>query len=689
MKRPSQQHLYAALAVCAVLSVPALARPQAAAPQHDADELHIQQDAFATPLPFDRGAAGLAQSLRKLSTRASMLQINAHPDDEDGATLAYVSRGLGATVSLLSLNRGEGGQNVMTPEFWDGLGILRTQEHLTANHYYGVNLYYTRVADFGFSKTREETLRQWGHERVLGDAVRVVRETRPMVLTSVFAGNSSDGHGHHQTAGVTTQEVYTAAGDPKMFPEQMKEGLLPWTPLKVYARAPFGRVTGKTVYDYATGKTEPLLYRNYVTGETMDYVPPATVTVPGGTYNALFGESYAQVSREGLNQQKSQNGGVPIPPPGRADASYHLYASRVSGAKLPDQEATFFDGIDTSLPAIAGYLPAASQAPVRTQLSAIDAQVKEATARFDGNDPSKSAPALAKGLDLTRALIADLRKAKLPEDARYNAIFELETKERQLNEALAQSLGMNVIATVQNAPGGPQQMGPGGPPQATVSQTVVAGENFGVNVHVSDQGETPVTIDNITLVPSLGGDWKVHSPQPEAASQTPRRTRTRWRGPTTDIDCRRPWQPPGRRTRRNLGHGRPHARRHRDRRLPFSDGPHQRRAHRPVLLTAEPGAELLRPERPTLPDVADRAVPDLRRGELHLRRHARHALRRGADTAPLQRSGHPAGAVTDCAGHLRYRVACKRHPAVEQYRPAAAGDRAQQCERAGERHAEA
>ena len=521
MKRPSQQHLYAALAVCAVLSVPALARPQAAAPQHDADELHIQQDAFATPLPFDRGAAGLAQSLRKLSTRASMLQINAHPDDEDGATLAYVSRGLGATVSLLSLNRGEGGQNVMTPEFWDGLGILRTQEHLTANHYYGVNLYYTRVADFGFSKTREETLRQWGHERVLGDAVRVVRETRPMVLTSVFAGNSSDGHGHHQTAGVTTQEVYTAAGDPKMFPEQMKEGLLPWTPLKVYARAPFGRVTGKTVYDYATGKTEPLLYRNYVTGETMDYVPPATVTVPGGTYNALFGESYAQVSREGLNQQKSQNGGVPIPPPGRADASYHLYASRVSGAKLPDQEATFFDGIDTSLPAIAGYLPAASQAPVRTQLSAIDAQVKEATARFDGNDPSKSAPALAKGLDLTRALIADLRKAKLPEDARYNAIFELETKERQLNEALAQSLGMNVIATVQNAPGGPQQMGPGGPPQATVSQTVVAGENFGVNVHVSDQGETPVTIDNITLVPSLGGDWKVHSPQPEAASQTP------------------------------------------------------------------------------------------------------------------------------------------------------------------------
>ena len=84
------------------------------------------------------------------------------------------------------------------------------------------------------------------------------------------------------------------------------------------------------MYDYATGRTEPLLYRNYVTGQTMDYVPPATVVVHDGTYNPLFGESYAQLSREGLNQQKSQNGGVAVPPPGRADGSYHLYASRVN-----------------------------------------------------------------------------------------------------------------------------------------------------------------------------------------------------------------------------------------------------------------------------------------------------------------------------------------------------------------------
>ncbi|MEK6397213.1 MAG: PIG-L family deacetylase, partial [Terriglobus sp.] len=450
---------------------------------------HAPDEAFAMPLPFDRGAAGLAQSLRKLSTRASMLQINAHPDDEDGATLTYVSRGLGAEVSLLSLNRGEGGQNVMTSELWDGLGILRTQEHLAANRYYGVHLYYSRVADFGFSKTREETLQQWGHERVLADAVRVVRETRPMVITSVFAGNVSDGHGHHQTAGVTAQEVFNAAGDPKMFPEQLKEGLRPWTPLKVYARAPFARASGKTVYDYATGKTEPLLYRNYVTGTSMDHVPEATVTLHTGTYNPLFGESYAQVARGGLNQQKSQNGGVPVPLPGPSNASYHLYASRVSGANPPMYETDgFFSNIDTSLEGIALYLPQASQPVVAGKLTGIAEQVKEATEKFDGQDPSKSAPALAKGLDLTRDLIAYLRAAKLPEDARYNAVFELEIKQQQFETALAQSLGMSLVASVQGGASRRAPEGGGGGGTQPTTQSVIAGERFDVNVHVTDQG---------------------------------------------------------------------------------------------------------------------------------------------------------------------------------------------------------
>jgi LmbE family N-acetylglucosaminyl deacetylase len=102
---------------------------------------------------------------------------------------------------MLTLNRGEGGQNVMSDDYEDALGLVRTQELLSADRYSGVQQFFSRVADFGFSKTREESLLLWGHDRVLSDAVRVVRMTRPLVVTSVFVGGPTDGHGHHQVSG--------------------------------------------------------------------------------------------------------------------------------------------------------------------------------------------------------------------------------------------------------------------------------------------------------------------------------------------------------------------------------------------------------------------------------------------------------------------------------------------------------
>src|SRR5580704_14063158 len=176
------------------------------------------QSAYARPLPIDTGSAALAQSLRKLHTRASFAMVTAHPDDEDGGMLTFEARGQGVDTTLLTLNRGEGGQNDMTSDYWDELGTLRTEELLAADNYYGVHQYWTRVADFGFSKTIEEALKTWGKDRVLYDCVRVVRMTRPLVVTSSFVGNVSDGHGHHQVAGLMAQEVYKAAGDPNVFP---------------------------------------------------------------------------------------------------------------------------------------------------------------------------------------------------------------------------------------------------------------------------------------------------------------------------------------------------------------------------------------------------------------------------------------------------------------------------------------
>src|SRR3954451_12292281 len=255
----------------------------------------------AHEIPANRGASALWQSLKKLNTRASLMMFTAHPDDEDGGMLAYESRGQGVRVALLTLNRGEGGANVMSSDYFDALGLVRTMELLAAGRYYGVDQYWTRVIDYGFAKTKAESIGKWTHDRVLYDVVRVVRQVRPLVITSVFVGGPSDGHGNHQTAGAMAQEVFKAAGDPNIFPEQIRSGLRAWTPVKDYARAPGGRRGGG--------------------GDGV----AVNVTVPQGTYDPVLGASYAQISREGLGFQKSQNGGPSIPRPGEQSSAYHRY----------------------------------------------------------------------------------------------------------------------------------------------------------------------------------------------------------------------------------------------------------------------------------------------------------------------------------------------------------------------------
>ena len=455
--------------------------------------------AFAEPLMVDRGSAAVWQSLQKLRTRASLMMVTAHPDDEDGGMLAYESRGRGVDTTLLTLNRGEGGQNVMSSDYWDQLGLVRTQELLAAGQAYGVHQYWTRVADFGFSKSIDEAIKTWGYDRVLYDCVRVVRMTRPLVVMSVFAGNISDGHGQHQVSGMMAQEVYKAAGDPTVFPDQIKAGLRPWSPLKVYARVPFARVTDKGIFDYATGHWEPVRFRNYVTGTWIEGIPSVTVQVPEGNYNPLFGRSYLAVAREGLGQQKTQNGGVGAPAAGAFNSPYHLYASRVT-KDLPAHENDFFDGVDVSLEGIAGYAPAAEQGLWRGKLKALEGAVADAVAAFDGTDPAKSAPALAKGLAQTNALLTEVAASKLPEDAKYNMRHELETKRVEFNDALGQALGVSLLAT---AAGGTRRGAEGN------FQTVVPGQNFDVSVHVANQGSRPIRLVKAQVISHTDGDWAI------------------------------------------------------------------------------------------------------------------------------------------------------------------------------------
>jgi LmbE family N-acetylglucosaminyl deacetylase len=183
----------------------------------------------------------------RITTR--ILYITAHPDDESASLLTYLARGLHADVALLTLTRGEGGQNDLGPEQAPQLGLIRTQELLAATRGYGIKLFFTNAPDFGFSKTPEETERIWG-QPVLGDMVRVIRTFRPNIVVNGWGGVHG-GHGHHQTSGLWTPVAVQMAADASKFPEQLHEGLNVWgdgaNPVQLLDTDRGGATTGATL----------------------------------------------------------------------------------------------------------------------------------------------------------------------------------------------------------------------------------------------------------------------------------------------------------------------------------------------------------------------------------------------------------------------------------------------------------
>src|SRR5215831_19670667 len=197
---------------------------------------------LAAPAPAQRpfsGAAEIEQSLYKLNELGTVLHIAAHPDDERTAVLAYFARGRHMRTAYLSLTRGEGGQNLIGSEQGAQLGMIRTQELLAAREIDGAEQFFTRAIDFGFTRTADETLKKWGHDRILSDVVWVVRRYRPDVILLGFSGTPRDGHGQHQTSAILGKEAFTAAADPKMFPEQLKYVQV-WQAKRLVQAAGFG-----------------------------------------------------------------------------------------------------------------------------------------------------------------------------------------------------------------------------------------------------------------------------------------------------------------------------------------------------------------------------------------------------------------------------------------------------------------
>ena len=221
-------------------------------------------------------SAEIFQGLKKLKVLGSVLYIAAHPDDENTALLTYMSKGKLTRTAYLSLTRGDGGQNLLGNEKGDLLGVIRTQELLSARKVDGAEQFFTRAIDFGYSKTAKETLRNWDRDLLLSDVVKIIRKFRPDIILTRFS-KTQGGHGQHLTSAILAEEAFYAAADPNKYPEQL-ETLQPWQAKRLY----------------------------WNTWQPTD----KAITIDIGEYNSVIGKSFNEIAAQARSMHKSQGFGV-------------------------------------------------------------------------------------------------------------------------------------------------------------------------------------------------------------------------------------------------------------------------------------------------------------------------------------------------------------------------------------------
>jgi LmbE family N-acetylglucosaminyl deacetylase len=470
-----------------VANKPATPTAESRAPSSSANHLLSNLDALADPpgllnqgvpakIAQDEGAAGLRLELLRLGTTARLMQVVAHPDDEDGGMLTLEARGRGVSTLLMTLNRGEGGQNKIGSNLSDVLGVLRAEELLASDQYYGVQERFSRIADFGFSKSAEETFAKWGgHDTALVDMVRVIRTFRPDVLVARFSGTSRDGHGHHQASSILTREAFRAAADPKRFPEQIAEGLQPWQAKKLY----IGNVCGFGA----------------MTCPDADW----TLKLNTGEHSTELGMSYVQFAVQGLRHQLSQDWTVD---PGDRFTFYRLVDSVLPSTLDKDgHEKSFFDGIDITWPGLAVRLGGEEKKvpQLRTQLPEIAKLIADATQAAKGNDTAASAPELTKAVAKLNHINDEVRQSTLSESAKVDLLTRIAEKRQQAETALNLALGVTLTTDVFS--GGEPQIR--APKEADALTTVSPGQEFVVSVTLHNGSKQPLEIKDIKLeVPS-------------------------------------------------------------------------------------------------------------------------------------------------------------------------------------------
>ena len=417
---------------------------------------------LAQPLRAGDGPVDLGVTLRQLQSVGTFMMLTAHPDDENNALLARLAKGEGHRTVLLTATRGDGGQNEIGAELFDGLAVLRTEELLAAHRLDGAEQYFTRAVDFGFSFSIDETFTRWGREEILGDMVRMIRTIRPEVMSAL----SPDGRGggqHHQASAVLAHEAYHAAADPDRFPEQLAEGLRPWQAQKFYFSAGF---------PFGFGFGPP--------GFRQRAPDPDLTTVDLGGYDALLGATYAEIGSRARGMHKCQGTSQLVAlPAGAVGARYRLRESTIAG-QLKADETSLFDGIDTSIQTLATFAGANAPGALTRALEEIGRHAAQALERFERDGMSGArAPSLA-GLQAVRDLRVRLGAMPLAEAAQWEIDFRLATKERQFERAavLAHALRLEALAD---------------------DGLVVAGQALSVSVLAANQGDADVTVRAVRL----------------------------------------------------------------------------------------------------------------------------------------------------------------------------------------------
>jgi LmbE family N-acetylglucosaminyl deacetylase len=350
---------------------------------------------------------------------AAVLELGAHPDDEDTGTLVHLSRGRGVRAVYWSATRGEGGQNRRGPELEEALGIIRTWESLQARALDGGEVIYGPFYDYGYSKHGEEALRRWGRETLLREIVRAIRLVQPLIVLSRWSGVPADGHGHHQAIGLVAAEAFEAAADSARFPELADEGLRPWRARKLYFS-----VAG----DWQPGEASHF-------GEMIEeYEHAGYVRVSTGDLDPAFGLTYQEQASLAVNSHRSQ-GMAFVPAPG----PYYYYYRSAAGARDGD----FFDGLDPTLTGLADG-PGAGLPWLRDRLHDVRACAESALEAFRPFDPARAGLLAAEGASRLRELLVDLADSGLAGDEAGALEMCVARKAREFEETAAACLGLRV-----------------------------------------------------------------------------------------------------------------------------------------------------------------------------------------------------------------------------------------------------